>query len=196
MPFVALAFFGKVIYPRFLSFMLPAILIPVVIFVNHLWETKIQKSLLFILAAVVLVPILIFDVQLLTDPINAPLPYADRQQLINDWPAGYGIKEAVALFTQESKTQHIFVGTEGTFGLFPMALELFLGTNPNVTFKAYWPVSEVPKELQELAKTYPTYLLFKERQDVPREWPLLLISEYRRGDGPTYLRLFRVLPRS
>jgi len=195
-PFVALAFFGKVIYPRFLSFMLPAILVPVIIFVSYLWETKIQKPLLLILATVVLVPILVFDLQLLTDPVSAPLPYADRQQLINDWPAGYGIKEVITLFTVESKTKHIFVGTEGTFGLFPMALELYLGTNPNVTFKAYWPVSEVPAELRELAKTYPTYLLFKERQDIPGEWPLLLISEYRRGDGPTYLRLFRVLPRS
>ena len=195
-PFISLAFFGKVIYPRFLSFMLPALLIPVVIFVSHLWETKIQKPLLFILAAVVLVPILVFDLQLLTNPINAPLPYADRQQFINDWPAGYGIKEAIALFSEEAKHKHIYVGTEGTFGLFPMALELYLGTNPNVTFKAYWPVSEVPSELQELAKTYPTYLLFKERQDIPREWPLILINEYRRGDGPTYLRLFRVLPSS
>ena len=86
------------------------------------------------------------------------------------------------------------VATEGTFGLFPMALELYLGKNNNVTFQALWPVSEVSKELQTLAQTEPVYFMFKEKQEIPTEWPLKLITKYQRGDGPTYLGFYRVLP--
>ena len=98
--------------------------------------------------------------------------------------------------SKETQKGKIIVGTEGTFGLFPMALELYHKDNPNVRFKPYWPLGEtVPVELTESAKHMPTYLVFKERQEVPSGWPLELIAEYQRGDGPTYLKFFRVLPK-
>lgn len=193
-PFLGLAVFGKVIYPRFLLFMLPALLIPLIYWVQY-WLSKAKyKRWVYGALILILLPALYFDMKLLTDPIHAPMPYADRQQLINDWPAGYGIKEAVAYLDEQAENDHIFVGTEGTFGLYPMALELYLGKDPQVTFKPYWPVNEFPEELQMLARNNPTFLLFKERQEIPKEWPLELIAQYQRGDGPTYLKFYRVLP--
>lgn len=195
-PFVALAFFGKVIYPRFLLFMVPAFIIPLIIMLTHIWNKKknliLYKAVLFC----ILIPALYFDSKLLIDPIRAPLPLADRQQFINDWPAGYGIKEVVAFLETESQKGPLIIGTEGTFGLFPHALELYLGKNVNVTVQAYWPLNEFPKELTESAKEKPTYLVFKERQEAPADWPIKLINQYQRGGGPTYLKFFRVLPQS
>ena len=55
-------------------------------------------------------------------------------------------------------------------------------------------MNEVPEELLESAKKYPTYLIFKEKQNIPKVWPLELIAKYRRGLGNTYLYFFKVLP--
>lgn len=193
-PFIGLAIFGKVIYPRFLLLMLPPLLIPLIMWIVDLTATVAYRRWVYGGLALAMLPALFFDFKLLTDPVHAPIPYADRQQLINDWPAGYGIKEVVAYLSEEAKINHIYVGTEGTFGLYPMALELYLGKDPQVTFKPYWPVNEFPDELRDLARTNPTFLLFKERQNIPKEWPLALIEAYQRGDGPTYLKFYRVLP--
>lgn len=194
-PFVGLAAFGRVIYPRFILFMIVPLLLSAVMFL----ESVIFKQTKFVVLGVVLLCFTYaayFDFKVVTDPIHAPIPSSDRQQLINDWPAGYGINEVINYVDQESKRGPVVVGTEGTFGLYPMAFELYLGTNKNVTFKAYYPVNEVPLELLELAKTTPTYLAFKEREHIPADWPLQLIAQYQRGNGPTHLKFYRVVPRT
>ncbi|HCM37569.1 MAG: hypothetical protein UV61_C0002G0121 [Candidatus Gottesmanbacteria bacterium GW2011_GWB1_43_11] len=194
-PFFALAAFGRVIYPRFILFMVFPLLIPTIIFGDHLLATIRHRTWLMIATVLLISPLIWFDRQIIFDPIHAPIPSTDRQQYINDWPAGYGIKEAVAYLDEASKHGQILVGTEGTFGLYPMALELYLGKNPNVKFDPIWPIGgDFPKQLQEAAKVQPTYLLFKERQQIPEYWPLKLIAQYQRGDGPTYLKFYRVLP--
>lgn len=195
MPFLALAFFGRVIYPRFILFMTPALLILITLYTDYLLSEP-RRYLYLLILSLVLVPAIFFEFKLLTDPIHAPLPLADRQQLINDWPAGYGINQVITYIREQAKTGPVIVGTEGTFGLFPMALELYLGKDVNVTFKPYWPVNEVPAELLQLAKEKPTFLVFKEKQDIPKDWPLVEIAQYERGDGPTYLKFFRVVPKS
>lgn len=196
-PFMALAFFGRIIYPRFIIFMVPPLMIMMTVFILHLWSESKNRHLFLLVSLLVLLPALNFNFKTLTDPIHAPMPLADRQQLINDWPAGYGIREIVLFFREEAKNKSIIVGTEGTFGLFPMALELYLGKDPNITFKPYWPLNEFPDELIRFASEKPTFLVFKERQQVPKEqnWPINLINEYQRGDGPTYLKLYRVIPK-
>jgi 4-amino-4-deoxy-L-arabinose transferase-like glycosyltransferase len=195
-PFMALAVFGKIIYPRFILFMVFPLLLPIIILLEEKIVNIKKQLLLLIIMLIISIPILDFDRKILFDPVHAPLPNADRQQLISDWPSGYGIKEVVAYLEEASKGQKIIVGTDGTFGLYPMALELYLGKNVNVTFKPYWPLNEFPKELIEDAKTMPTYLLFKERQEPESGWPLELIAQYERGDGPTYLKFYRVLPKT
>lgn len=195
-PFFGLAFFGKVIYPRFLLFMVFPLLMPLLIVVTDIWE---KRKINLIYAAIVLIiicPLVYFDYQILFNPLKAPMPKADSQQLLNDWPSGYGIKEVIAYLDEESKKGSLVVGTDGTFGLFPMALELYLGKNPNVTIKAYWPLLEFPKDLQELAKTKSAFMIFKERQQPDPGWPLLLIKEYQRGNSSTYLKFYRVLPKT
>ncbi len=190
-PYLALALFGKVIYPRFLLFMLPPLLLITAEFIVFL-SRKIPSGYFLCTGLLLFVPTAYFIYLLLFNPIAAPLPLADRQQLLNDWPSGYGIAEVVSYLDTESKNGPVVVGTEGTFGLFPMALELYLGKNVNVTFKAYWPLNEVPDELKQSAKKQPTFLLFKERQTIPQDWPIELIQAYQRGDGPTYLKFFQV----
>jgi len=213
-PFLALASFGKVLYPRYLLFML-APLVPIVanglvclfsdgprLFAKQKsagtpeprtralathgrrpWE---QVSVVLGLLSIILYPVY-FSYKIIYNPISAPLPAVDRFQLLDDWPSGYGINEVVDFINQRSKTEKIFVGTEGTFGLTPAALNIYLKDNKNVEIKGYWPVDTSIQELTEIALTgKPTFLLLKDTQAPKPEWPVDMVGKWRKGKGEVY----------
>ena len=100
----------------------------------------------------------------------------------------------IGYLREQAGSKQIVVGTEGTFGLNPAVYEIYLKQNKNIIIKGYWPVGEVPAELLQYSRIYPTYLIFKEKQIIPNSWPLRLIEKYRRGLGNTYLYFYQVLP--
>lgn len=192
-PFIFLASFGKVIFPRFLLFMIyPFFVIGAYGIDQLLFFVKGKRVLKWgILGIVFLYPAFVCFT-LLTRPINADIPQTDRNQLMDDWPSGYGVNQVVEYITQKGKNEKIVLGTEGTFGLFPAVFEIYLKSNPNIEINGYWPVSSVPVHLLESAKLYPTYLVFKEKQQIPGDWPLTLVAKYPRGVGQTYLLFYQV----
>ncbi|MEK7111588.1 MAG: hypothetical protein AAB856_03270, partial [Patescibacteria group bacterium] len=83
--------------------------------------------------------------------------------------------------------EKIFVGTEGTFGLTPAALNIYLKDNKNVEVKGYWPVDTSILELTEIANTgKPTFLLLKDTQVPKPEWPVEIVGKWRKGKGEVY----------
>ena len=220
-PFLALASFGKVLYPRYLLFML-APLLPimslglsyatskVLIFFGrtlNFWLSKNsagtpeprtralathgrrpweQVSVVLGSFIILLYPAY-FSYKIIYDPISAPLPAVDRFQLLDDWPSGYGINEVVDYIKLRAKDEKIFVGTEGTFGLTPAALNIYLKDNKNVEVKGYWPVDTSIKELTEIALTgKPTFLLLKDTQAPKPEWPVEVVGKWRKGKSEVY----------
>ena len=100
----------------------------------------------------------------------------------------------IAYLQDEIQKGPIFVGTEGTFGLFPASLELYLVDHPNIKIKGYWPFGDnVIQELEEKAKKIPTFLVTKETQEVPQNWPLDLIFKIRKGKGEVFLYFYQVI---
>ncbi|MBI5452177.1 glycosyltransferase family 39 protein [Candidatus Gottesmanbacteria bacterium] len=194
-PFLALAAFGKVLFPRFILFMTFPLIIIIGMTITKLFNYAMKRNKLFIL---LIFSILIYpfyqSLLLIVNPVNVAIPQNDRNQIFDTWPSGYGVKEVISYLNEQSKNGKIIVGTEGTFGLFPAALEIYLGLNQNIEIKGFWPVSEVPRELLDSASKFPTYLIFKERQEVPSEWPLIAIAKYRRGNGNTFLQFYQVEP--
>jgi 4-amino-4-deoxy-L-arabinose transferase-like glycosyltransferase len=191
-PFLALATFGKIIYPRFILFMTPPLFLLVEEFISGvIFKVKNKIFSLIVLLLIFSAP-LYFDWQIIFNPINTPLPPTDREQFLDGWPAGFGIKETVAFLKEEAKKGKIFVGTEGTFGLFPASLELYLADNKNIEIKGYWPASKAFPDLIEKAKAVPTYFISKETEkfDNPH---LQLLFKYRRGSGNTFLQVFKVV---
>lgn len=202
-PLGALAVFGRVLYPRFLLFMAVP-LVPLIALgaetTHRLMSIGLRKIKLPLavragLVTLILIYPIYFSTQIIFNPLNAPLPLVDRNQLLDDWPSGYGITEVVEFIKQEGKRGPLFVGTEGTFGLTPAALEIYLKDEQNVKIKGYWPISDGMAELVRIANTgIPTYVLFKDTQ-VPRpDWPLVEAARYQKGRGSTHMILFRVLP--
>ena len=134
-PLVALAFFGKVIYPRFiLNMTVPIIILgayALFILSKMVKQVGLQILLFFVFTSMFLVN----DYFLLTDFAKAPIPLADRSQLINGWSSGVGVNETVSFLQQQARLGKIYVGTQGTFGLMPYALQIYLDKNPNITIQ-------------------------------------------------------------
>jgi 4-amino-4-deoxy-L-arabinose transferase-like glycosyltransferase len=205
LPFVALALFGKVIYPRFIFFM-SLMLLPLagwgLNYLSVFIQKKINLSVDKIFYPVVITIIFILypsfvSFQFVYSPINAPIANADRTQYLNGWSAGWGVKESIAFFEKQAKTRKIFIATEGTFGLLPEAMEMYLVQNKNITIKGYWPVDIFPKETLSYAKKMPSYFIFYQREHVviPADFPLKLIFEVKQGNSDFYYRVYQIVPR-
>ena len=193
LPFLALAFFAKIIYPRFMLFMtIPLIVLAGeglnIIFLKKNWLPAAICLILFSY-------IFYFDSQIVFNQINAPLPANDRGQYVDDWPAGWGVKEVSAILAQKAGEEKIVLGTEGTFGLTPAAFEIYLKDNPNIEIKGFWPISDGISWLKEKALEKPTFLVLKDTQEPKPEWPIELIAKFKRGKGDNYLGFYRVVDR-
>lgn len=193
-PFVALALFGRVLYPRFILFMTMPLLLLAALTVDHIIARWRKTVFGIVLIAVLILPSVWTDYLLLTNPTYAPIPQADRGQYINDWPAGWGVKEVSDIMLGESQKEKVVVYTEGTFGLLPYGIEIWLVDKPNIEIHGLWPLTETPPpEVIESVKAYPTYLVASQPSDVPAGWPLTLVASYAKGlRKDRTLRLYKV----
>lgn len=193
-PFVALAFFGRVLYPRFIFFMTLSLLPLAALTLDQIWRFLKKPWLIGIVFLVLFSFWLRVDWQLLTHPFTAAISKADKGQYFNDWPAGGGVTEVVAFLNEKSKSEKVYVATEGTFGPLPYALEVYLYRNHNVEIHGFWPLREaIPPEATESARIKPTYFVFNQTQEIPAGWPLKLIARYRKGVSQVYLTLCQVV---
>ncbi|MEK7065712.1 MAG: hypothetical protein AAB961_01855, partial [Patescibacteria group bacterium] len=192
-PLVGLASFGKVLYPRFVLFMAMPLLVAAATTIVWLYETTRSRVWKRVVMLVMFAPSVIAVFYLLFNPLYAPIPQADRGQYINDWPAGWGVREVNAFLLNQSRNQHITVITEGTFGLLPYAIEMYLVNNPNITITGIWPLtSQIPEPVAEAIGKEPTYLIMN-KDEVPGAWSATLLAQYQKGlRRDRFLRLYRL----
>ena len=207
LPFVALALFGRVIFPRFIFFM-SLFLLPLAAWgLNYILsevfrytEKKDKAHFMPIVTPLVIFVFIWFPalvcVQFAYDPINAQIAKADNSQYVNSWAAGWGVSESISFFKQKAQNEKIFIATEGTFGLMPEALEMYLLDNKNITIKGYWPMDKFPKEVLDQASKTSTYFVFyqKDNQNIPVDFPLELIFQVQQGNNNSYYRVYSVIP--
>jgi 4-amino-4-deoxy-L-arabinose transferase-like glycosyltransferase len=205
LPFVALALFGKLIYPRHV-FLMSVMLLPLAAWsLNFLFaeaEKLFSKQIIYSrIAQIILLLVVIaypFYVSTLfaVNPLKAPIADADHGQYTDSWAAGWGVKESVAFFEKQAQNQKIFIATEGTFGLLPESLEMYMVNNKNVTIKGYWPVDIFPKSTLSYAEKMPSYFVFYQPQHVvlPIDFPLKLVFEVQQGDTNNYYRVYQIIP--
>lgn len=194
-PFAIEVFFNIVLYPRFVLFYIPYLIIIVAFGFCLLWQSgkvnKIVCLLIFILA--VGYPI-VNSFLLLTNPTRAQIASSDYGQYIDSWPAGYGVKEVTSVLTKESQKGPVYMGTEGTFGLLPFALNIYFSDKSNPQIVGFWPVNAdaLPQQVLAAAKTKKTYFLFNENQKEILNPKLHLIAKYQKGTSTSFMRLYEV----
>jgi 4-amino-4-deoxy-L-arabinose transferase-like glycosyltransferase len=205
LPFLALALFGKLIYPRHV-FLMSVMLLPLVAWsLNFLFgkaEKFFSKNTIYarITQTILLIAVIVYpayvSIVFAVNPLKAPIADADHGQYVDSWAAGWGVKESVAFFQKQAQTRKIFIATEGTFGLLPESLEMYMVNNKNITIKAYWPVDIFPKETLNFAEKMPAYFVFYQSQHIviPIDFPLKLVFEVQQGDTNTYYRVYQIIP--
>ncbi len=195
-PFVALALFARVLYPRFILFMTMPLLILAAEVVDGIVK-KYKKTIVgFFVISILIIPSIWTDFLMVTNPIYAPIAQADRGQYMNDWPSGWGVREVKDFLLNESTGGKVVVYTDGTFGLLPYGLEIWLVDSPNIEIHGIWPVPEAPPtDVLNSVMKYPTYLVLNQLEEVPNGWNLTLISTYYKGlRKDRSLRLYKVAP--
>lgn len=194
-PLLALALFGRTLYPRFILFMtMPVLVLAAYSLNNILNKVKFNKVLLTLFF---LTSLLVSDFFILNNFARSPIPQADLGQYINDWPAGGGIKEIINILNKESKKGKIYVASLGTFGSLPTySVEIYLGDNKNIDKRGIFPVpTQIPQDLVEKSKRMPTFLFVSNQHEFEqsiKSWPIKLIVQYKKGIGDSYSRLYKV----
>ena len=124
---------------------------------------------------------------------DAPIPLADRGQFIEDCLPEAG-QEVVTYLTAEAAHQKVNVYTEGTFGLMPYAIELYLVDNPNVKITGIWPLpDDMPQEIsRRIGKCY--LFCVKRKPDASFEMVAHAYREYEKANREDHKKL-RFLPR-
>lgn len=127
-PLLVQSFLLKTFTARYLLFSIPPLLVLGGYFIAGITsQIKLNPILKILLLIFFLVPpVLNFTYKLITDPALAPLPKQERRGYLEDWTAGYGLKETAQFLIEQSKEGVVVVGTEGSFGTLPDGLEIYL----------------------------------------------------------------------
>ena len=194
-PFFALALDGRVLYPRFILFMVLPLMILAAVGVVWVWDHFHGSIWRWVLILLLFFVSMYTDFYIITNPLYAPIPEADAGQYINDWPSGWGIPQVNAYLAGEAAKGKVTVYTDGTFGLLPYAIEIYLVDNPNMKIIGLYPIMpQMPKELFDDAKTRSTFVVFDQTQVIP-PWPLKFISQWQKGQRTdVFMRLYEVIP--
>jgi len=200
LPFLALALFGKVLYPRFIFFMTLSLFPLLAFLIYEIFNKLNNKYIFYILLFLFSFTAIRNDYLILTDFANAPIPKPDLDQYINDWPAGGGVKEIISYLEKQAEERKIYIASPGTFGSLPtFSVEIYLGDNKNIEKRGIYPVPlKIPPDLLERSKKIPVYVFFsnqKEFEQRIRSWPLVELIRIKKGKGEAYSVLYRVVPR-
>lgn len=197
-PFLVQSAIGKIIYPRYFLIITPFLLIIAGWGLEHLGKIKKVKLLMPLIIILLLIRPAIFSFLLLTKPEKAPLHRLEREQYLEEWSAGFGIKEIAEWFKKQAETHEIAVGTEGYFGTLPDGLQIYVGGIKNIeVFGMAQPVDRIDDRLDINSKIKPTYLLVNSTRLKFESDRLDLVNSYPKPAGPKgqeSLLLFKVKP--
>jgi 4-amino-4-deoxy-L-arabinose transferase-like glycosyltransferase len=208
LPFIALALFARIIFPRFIFFMTLS-LVPLIAYgLDDLIDVLLERSkkilkgrtMKFLISSALVLAFVSYPLfvsyQFAFDPINSRIAVPDNAQYVNHWTAGWGVRESVKYLKEVSGGEEIFVATEGTFGLMPFALEIYLHQYKNIEIKGYWPLEkQLPQEVLDIAEKKKTYFIFYQPNNIdpPNPERLRLIMKTRAGNSIYFFRLYEVI---
>ena len=150
LPLFANSMYAKVFTARYILFVMPYIYILSSLFV--LFKTKVQR-LSYLMFALFIVSSLMVNYLLIYEIEKAPLPKSERTGYLEEWTAGYGIKEVseyLINYQQKNPSDKMIIGTEGYFGTLPDGLQIYLNKYPEITVIGIGlSIKELPNQLKE-----------------------------------------------
>lgn len=193
LPFIAIIFFTKVLFPRYMIFFASLFLI-----LSTYFLANISKKLRTIFLILIILAVSYFNYTILFDYKNIPFPEVDRGQYLEGWPAGWGIKEFMDFARVQSQAKPVVIIAEGNFGMAGDVLDVFLkrSDKDKITIKGYWPLGE--KQLREnlpLLKDNYVYAFFSHQEEFPDSWPLKYFKTITKPGNKSTFRIFELINR-
>jgi hypothetical protein len=109
----------KVFTARYVLFTVPMFLVVGAIGADFIVQFVKRRWIIPLLVAILLIWPAYFNFNLLFSPENAPFPNNERRGYLEDWTAGFGLKDIAIYLEEQSKDHFVVVGTEGYFGTLP-----------------------------------------------------------------------------
>lgn len=132
-PLLVQAEFAKVFTARYIFYLITPIYI--ISALSVLVHKKYQK-IIYVFIFLYLIQAAFLSFKIVSNPTSAWLPYSERSGYLEEWTAGWGIKEVADFLVTESNNnpdKKITIGTEGYFGTLPDGLQIYLEGEKNIT---------------------------------------------------------------
>lgn len=196
-PLIIQMFLIKSFTARYILFSIPPLLCLIGWSIdNFLVNSKKYMQFSVLVSILILVFTLNFDIRLLINPELVNLPKNERRGYLEDWTAGYGLRDIAAYLNDVSKSQFIVVGTEGSFGTLPDGLQIYFDKNINTVFLGGR--ATVSAQLKNTAREHPTFFVANKSRYSKYADGVVLLKEYPKAEGSMPVRdsmlLFEVLP--
>ena len=201
-PLIIQMAFLKTFTARYLLFSIP----PLLILAGFGLEKIMQKlsiprvpkkvSITMILGVLALVPMQ-FNISLILNPEIAHLPKGERRGYLEDWTAGYGMKDIAQYLIEQKKNGSVVVGTEGYFGTLPDGLQIYLDKSEIPVIGGNAIISE---KLRDSASDNQTFFIANKNRIIEEPSYLVKIKEYPKAKpSENYpqdaIMLYKVLPK-
>lgn len=192
-PFLAIAFFSKVIFPRYLIFFGSLFVILASYYLSQL-NIRFFNTYFLLLTSLLIVFFSYYNYTILFDYAKIPFPEIDRGQYIEGATAAWGAKDIVNFARSKSKEKQVILLAEGNFGLIGDVLEVFTRPGDKIFIKGYWPLDEkaLIDNQKELDENH-VYVVFAQKEDFPSNWPLKFVRKYDKPGNKSSIYLFELL---
>lgn len=203
-PVLAEAAIAKAFTARYILFSVPFVILVMVHALEHIGQLTHKHFLTLVAAGLLIISGLVSDGLYLARLQMAPLPKNERSGYLEEWTAGYGLKEVSQYLRQAAPSGPVLVGSEGFFGTPFDALQLYLNDVPNVRVigVGVWIDSVNERLVNSLADNQVFLVVNSSRfhADPDKLQPRLkLIADYPKAIRPDgsqeYLLFFQVLPK-
>lgn len=158
-PFLVQLSLLKVFTGRYVLFSIPLFLMIAALGWDFILRKLKFKLVPVIISLLILSFYPIYFVYLLnTNLEKLPLAKNERRGYLEDWTAGYGLKEIAEYLKNEAKKSgKVVVGTEGSFGTLPDALQIYLDKSTDVV--VIGGKATISAQLRNSAQDQPTYFV-------------------------------------
>lgn len=187
---------------RYLLFTVPFAVVLMAHGMEHFGQKSQKHTLIFAAASLVIIPSLIINGLFLFNPQTAPLPRIERAGYLEDWTAGFGLREVSGYLRQAAKSGPVLVGSEGFFGTPFSALQAYLNglENVRVVGVGVW-IDSVDQKLKNSLTDNQVFLVVNSSRfhvTDPEKIGLKLLASFPKANRPDgsreYLLFFQVSP--
>lgn len=186
-PLFGQSLIAKVYTSRYVLFTVPLIIIFAAVFLGWFFTRVKNQILVTVFLAILFVFPIYESLLLIIAPEKAWLPRNERSGYLEQWTAGYGIKESAQFLKEVAQRGKVLVGTEGYFGTLPDGLLIYLEKVSNITVVGVdFPIKTIPQKLESAREDSRVFLIANDsRFEVPDDGGYILLEKFPKPENPS-----------